>query len=536
MLGFTYSSLKGKLSLFAFLICCFLLLNAFSQFKNNQKVSDAIDVSIVAQQNLTQLNSLRMKIDEYVFWLLHYTRTSSTASASSASEAKTKAEEMIARLQKQEQSTKVDWTGIVESLVEIENKMSLAQDYFSKGLSLPAGGLIAQATNLIEQLENQLAEVEQKVSARASSSTQSVASESQAAFLMTLSITGLSIVLAIIVSVVLIIRINKQITGLSGSVEYLSRTFDLAASIPPASESEIQLITSSLNRLIEAFRQAIQTSFETSQSVIQSANSLNTSMTENLVRADKVHQESDVAASSSTQMNATVEEVTRNLVSTSEASDNASKTINEGKLKVTEHVEEIKVLAHDVKVTVDKVEQLSHSSENIGNVIDVIKNIAEQTNLLALNAAIEAARAGEMGRGFAVVADEVRSLAQKTQDSINQIENTIATMQGNVREVVTVMNENLLAVDKNAQGVEAFKQLFETIEMEITSVSGMSSQIAAASEEQQHVTAELTRNIEEIAENNEALSVSNQNAQKDTENLITLAEKLKSDMLIFKLV
>ncbi|MCL4492362.1 MAG: methyl-accepting chemotaxis protein, partial [Nitrospirae bacterium] len=102
-------------------------------------------------------------------------------------------------------------------------------------------------------------------------------------------------------------------------------------------------------------------------------------------------------------------------------------------------VNELVKFADTVKESAVKVESLGHKSEEINDIIILIKDIADQTNLLALNAAIEAARAGEQGRGFAVVADSVRQLAERTANATDDIAKTVRTMQTEVGESVEFM-------------------------------------------------------------------------------------------------
>lgn len=102
--------------------------------------------------------------------------------------------------------------------------------------------------------------------------------------------------------------------------------------------------------------------------------------------------------------------------------------------------QEMSSLLTDINDVKNVIETLAIESQNIGGILDVIKGISEQTNLLALNAAIEAARAGESGRGFAVVADEVRNLAGRTQESTNEIQQMISSLQSEADKSVQLIS------------------------------------------------------------------------------------------------
>jgi methyl-accepting chemotaxis protein len=124
-------------------------------------------------------------------------------------------------------------------------------------------------------------------------------------------------------------------------------------------------------------------------------------------------------------MQATVIEVANNAELAAQAAHDSDAQALQGDKIVRQIIDSIDHLAKGVEQAASALYELESDTNNIGTILDVIRSISDQTNLLALNAAIEAARAGEQGRGFAVVADEVRTLAQRTQDSTNQIQEMI---------------------------------------------------------------------------------------------------------------
>ena len=139
-------------------------------------------------------------------------------------------------------------------------------------------------------------------------------------------------------------------------------------------------------------------------------------------------------------------------------------------------------------------------SNNIGNILAVIRGIAEQTNLLALNAAIEAARAGDAGRGFAVVSDEVRALATHTQNATQEIQALIGDLQHCSADVLGVMSRSQENTQSSVEHILEAERAFNNISASVYSVKEISDQVSFASEEQISVSQGIAQFIATIAE------------------------------------
>ncbi|MEG0860370.1 MAG: methyl-accepting chemotaxis protein [Pseudomonas sp.] len=237
--------------------------------------------------------------------------------------------------------------------------------------------------------------------------------------------------------------------------------------------------------------------------------------------------ETDQVATAMNEMAATVQEVARNAEEASEAALVADQQAREGDRVVAEAIAQIERLATEMNHSSDAMGQLKSESDKIGSVLDVIKSVAQQTNLLALNAAIEAARAGEAGRGFAVVADEVRSLAQRTQQSTEEIEALIAGLQSGTQQVVSTMDASRSLTDSSVELTRRAGTSLDTITRTVSSIQAMNQQIAAAAEQQSAVAEEINRSVMNVRDVSDQTSAASEETAASSVELARLGTHLQ---------
>lgn len=252
----------------------------------------------------------------------------------------------------------------------------------------------------------------------------------------------------------------------------------------------------------------------------------NTADTERGVNSQKI--EIEQVSTAMTEMAATVTEVAQNAASTADATHHAGREVQQGKAVVQDTISRINELAEQVEQAVKVISQLAIDSEQIDSVVDVIRSVAEQTNLLALNAAIEAARAGEEGRGFAVVADEVRTLAGRTQQSTEEIQDMIHRLQDSARQAVQVMETGHKSARESVTQAQQAGDALDAITQAVGTITEMSTQIATAAEEQSMVSDEIHRNINNITNVAQQTLADTQGTRRVTQELAQQVHRLHS--------
>ncbi|MFQ1787469.1 methyl-accepting chemotaxis protein [Aeromonas veronii] len=312
--------------------------------------------------------------------------------------------------------------------------------------------------------------------------------------------------MALLVLVGSILAISWLVSMLLGPLTKVSQALariadgngDLTQRIKIDANDEVGQLANSFNRFVGSQHQLIG-------NIRQLANELNADAERSLVtnqaavdELQRQQQEVTMVATAVTEMASATMEIAGNAENTAAAAQQSAQSSEQGKMLVNKTRQSINGLAEEVGEATEVIGELSRHAQAITSILSTIQGIAEQTNLLALNAAIEAARAGEQGRGFAVVADEVRVLSRRTQDSTQQIQSTIETLQQTTARAVSLMQTSQGLADNSVQDADQAVRALEEITSAISLISDMAGQIATAAEEQTQVTGEITQNTTAI--------------------------------------
>lgn len=347
-------------------------------------------------------------------------------------------------------------------------------------------------------------------------------------------ITFISIALAIGIAWVTLTSITRPLSRVNEMLNIVA-SGDLSRKLDESGQDEFAQLSRNCNLLIDSLRSLIQSIVSRSTQLATAAEQTSAVTAQSTTAIEEQRTQVEQAASATTEMSQTSQTVLSSvndaLGGIKQADDEAAriKTISANNL------ETIKLLAQEVESASQVINKLQYDSASIGGILDVIRSIADQTNLLALNAAIEAARAGEHGRGFAVVADEVRTLASRTQESTQEIQNMIEVLQSGAEEAVAVMDTGKVQTATCVeQSIEA-EQALESVTHAVHDVYDRSAQIATSAEEQSAVAHEISENLESIVAIAEQTTAGAQQTAESSGEVARLAEELQQSVQEFKL-
>jgi methyl-accepting chemotaxis protein len=354
-----------------------------------------------------------------------------------------------------------------------------------------------------------------------------------------LLVAGLNLVLSIL-GIALVVGLLRRIvilplSNMRASMQTIEQNSDLTQRLAVVSKDEVGSLAQAINGMLDKFGASLGLVTETSFKLSHAADRIASASNQTVDAAGQQLREAASTEHSINDLKGIAAEAGSSAARTAEASVDADREAGKTTQTTRDAIAGILSLVSEIQQAAEVIEALDQRSQNVSEVLSVIKGIAEQTNLLALNAAIEAARAGEMGRGFAVVADEVRKLANMSHESTRSIDEIVMQLRQEAQRAVQVMHAARETAAQHSQALGSSMGGLDQIVVRVKDIRDLNAQM----EQSVRTQAELTDNVDQrvatigrIAERTASEAVGTRGV---SEELVALARELNDLVSHFRL-
>ncbi|HAS6064604.1 TPA: HAMP domain-containing protein [Vibrio vulnificus] len=385
------------------------------------------------------------------------------------------------------------------------------------------------------QVAQQIASLRESIASSMEQAAEQANENAEQSITFLYGIAAIAIVIGLLFSFVitrsLIVKVQRTTNVLQ---DIAQGEGDLTIRVPTSGNDELDVLAGHYNTFAGKLQHTIRQMSEAAAQMLQAAEILALKARDTQSEVREQQSQAQVAASAMTEMSASAQEVSASAQQAADLSQSTAASATQGSKVVMEATQSMQKLNEQIASAGDTVEQLRADSEQIGTVLDVIRSIAEQTNLLALNAAIESARAGEQGRGFAVVADEVRSLASRTQESTEEIQTIIGSLQQRAELANKAMHQSRQSAEQTAEQVHSAESALTSITGFITQINDSIGQISTAANQQAIASDEVSVNVNNMSDISEKTLVQSSETTESAQAMKRLGEQVNQLLKQFK--